>query len=382
MNTNIPTYARVLVLTLVLASCLAGPAAAQTDQSDEDDGGTVIVELDAVVNAVDDLIDELQEFTGNWGYTLQEVLTAVLFKPFRLLAQKLLEALALLLLNTPSVHPNPAVEEVHREVLMVTFLLSSLAFTAAGILYMIGPILGISYSEVRQILPRVLLALVFSTVSLPLLQLGVELSDALVVAFAPQQLTMSLQQLAGLSVGLVIVWVVQATLLLALAALFIIRNVYILFVAAISPLLALMWSLPRTKRYADTFIAGWFAALLIAPLDMLVLKFSLAMMQGAGATPLQSVSNWIIGVGSLTLLLLVPQQVWNASQTAVGQTRAVSSQIKKRVRNRRKSSNTGIDQDLSSSRWDRDFTSSQRDLDRLNSGRRAGNRTRIPRGDD
>jgi hypothetical protein len=241
--------------------------------------------------------------------------------------------LTYLFLNTPSVHPNPAVEEVHREVLLVTTLLSTVGFAAAGILYMIGPVVGISYSQVRSILPRLLLALIFSTVSLPLLQIAVDLTDALILAFAPEQLSMSFSQLLGFSIGLVLVWVIKATLLLALAALFVIRDVYILFVAAISPLIALMWSLPPTKKYADTFIGGWIAALLIAPLDLLALKFSLALLQGNGATGIQSVSNWILGIGSLVLLLLIPRQLWKASQSTVGKANELGSELKKRVRN-------------------------------------------------
>lgn len=328
------TSVRLLLAALLLATVVVAPVAAQTggDDTESEDGDTVVnIDLDEVVDAVNNLIDELQEFTGSWEDSLREILVAAFFRPFQLIAQQLLEIISILLLNTPSVHPNPAVEDVHRQVLIVTYLLSGLAFTAIGLLYIIGPVLGISYQQARQTIPRLILALIFSTVSLPILQLGVELSDALIIAFAPEQLTISLTELAGLSVTLVLVWVVQATLLLALAVLFIIRNVYILFVAAISPLLLLMWSLPKAKRYADTFIAGWFAALLIAPLDMLVLRFSLAMMRGAGSTPIQSISNWVIGVGALTLLLLVPYQLWTASQTAVGKTRTATRKIQKQL---------------------------------------------------
>ena len=197
---------------------------------------------------------------------------------------------------------------------------------------MIGPVLGISYSEVRQILPRVVIALAFSAVSLPLLQLGVDMTDALTQAFQPDPFSTEFQQRFGLSSGLVLAYVLQSLLLVAVAVLFIIRDIYILFVAAISPLLAVAWSLPRTKRYADTFIAGWFAALMIAPLDMLVLKFSFALMTGAGTGPLQSVSNWLLGVASLLLLLLVPKQIWDTSQAAVGLTYAASGSVKERIK--------------------------------------------------
>jgi hypothetical protein len=325
-----------LLIALVLLTGLPGVVAAgnHTDNSTapgEDDGNS------GIITGLDDLLEELQEFTNEWDHTLEDVLIAVIYHPFKFLAQRLIQSLAILLTSTPTLHPNPAVEKIHRQTLLVSYLLSGLVFTVAGLLHMVGPVLGVSYREVRQIIPRVIVALVFGTVSLPLLQFGVEFSDTLTLAFAPDGLTASIQEMAGLSAGLVLVYVINAVLLLALAALFVIRAVYIMFGAAISPLLALMWSVPRVKRYADTFIGGWFAALLIAPLDMLALRFSLALMEGAGATWIQSVSNWIIGVASILLLLIIPYQVWSASQAALGFAYGIGSTVKKRTQNSQQS---------------------------------------------
>jgi hypothetical protein len=309
-------------LTLLLITAVfAAPAAADHETEEEQQTG-ILAEL---VNAI-------TEFTDNWKGDLTDILYSILFEPFIKLFGALLSLIASLLTGTPSVHPNPAVEDVHSDVLLVTFLLSSLAFITAGILHMIGPILGISYGQVRKILPRVIIALVFSAVSLPLLQFGVEFTRALTTAFKPAYLDTTIQQNFAISTGLVLAYIFQSLLLLAVAVLFIIRDVYILFVAAISPLLALGWSLPRVKRYADSFIAGWFAALLIAPLDMLVLKFSFALTSGAGSTALQSISNWLLGVASLVLLLFVPKQVWDASQAAVGLTYAASGSVKQKIK--------------------------------------------------
>lgn len=306
-----------LLLLVVVAQFGVGVAVAEQEKEDEDSDSGVL--------------DAISEFTDNWSGTLREVLVGVFFTPWQKFAGALLSAVTQVLTSTPSVHPNPAVEDVHSDVLFVTYLLSTLVFVVAGILYMIGPILGVTYGEVRQILPRVLIALIFAAFSLPLLQLAVDLTDALVYAFRPELFELRFQQIAGINVGLVIAWIVKSVLLLIVAVIFIIRDVYILFVAAISPLLALAWSLPRAKRYADTFIAGWFAALMIAPLAMLVLKFSFALMTGAGGDTLQGVSNWIIGIASLFLLILVPYQVWNASQVAVGAAYSASNGVKDRL---------------------------------------------------
>ncbi|WP_159903624.1 hypothetical protein [Salinirussus salinus] len=303
---------------LVLSTVFVAPAAADHETEEERQTGFL-----------GELIETLEDFTE--GKSLTEILQSVLFQPFIELGEALWASVIRMLTATPSVDGNPAVEDVHSDVLLVTFLLSTLAFIVAGILHMVGPILGVSYREVRQILPRVVVALIFATVSLPLLQLSIEFTRALTTAFEPQLFETTFQQRLGLSTGLVLAYVIQAILLLAIAILFYIRNVYILFVAAISPLLALGWSLPRVKRYADTFIAGWFAALLIAPLDMLVLKFSFALFSGQGNTVFQGVSNWILGVSFPVMILLVSKQIWDASQAAVGLSYAASSGVKKRM---------------------------------------------------
>lgn len=320
------------VFLVILTICVA-LGIAQEDPEDEEEEGE---DLGGITDALNELVEAIQDFTGDWDATLEDVLIAVLFHPFKTLAQQLLRQLTLVLTTIPAIHPNPAVKEIHRLTLPVAFLLSSLVFMAAGLLYMIGPILGISYGQVRMILPRTILALVFATVSLPLLQLGVDFSNALVQAFAPRGLSLSSMQAAGVSAGIYLAYVINSALLLAVVAIFLIRNVYIMFVAAISPLLAVGWSLPRVRRYSDAFIGGWFAALLMGPLDVLVLKLSMSMLSTSIFQGTQALSNWILGVATFSLLLIVPYQLYGASQTAVGKARSFSSKISKKVRPRRK----------------------------------------------
>lgn len=337
---SLPTHSRrVLLIGLLLFAAVPGVVAAQTTEDgnsttgDEPESET---DLNGVIEAVEGLRSDIEGLTG--GVSLKDIILDTIFGPFREFGQRLLEESTVVLTTTPDVHPNPAVEEIHRQTLMVAYLLSSLAFMATGILYMVGPILGISYAQVRKTLPRVVIALVFSTLSLPLLQLSLDLGDALTQAFRPDLVSKSIGQMMGLRIAAVLVWVINATLLLALLAIFLLRDVYLLFVAAISPLLAIGWSLPRAKQYADKFIGGWWAALLLGPLDMLVLRLSITLLRGNGMTSLQSVSNWLYGVAVLVLLLLIPLQLWGASQAAVSQANALTRGVKKRVRKHRRKS--------------------------------------------
>jgi len=333
--------AHTRVTPVLLTSLLAtGTASAQRNGEDRDP--VIDIDLDSVTDAISELTGLIEDFTGD--QTLTEILLDVLFNPFRSLGEALLKIVVDVLTETPTVYPNPAVEEVHRQVLILVILLSVLVFIVAGILHMIGPVLGITYSQVRLILPRIIIALIFSLVSLPLLQLSVEFTDALVHAFQPGLFEQSFAEMLGLSTGVLLAVVIQSMLLVAVVILMIIRMVYIMFAAAISPLLALIWSLPRLRRYADTFIAGYFAALMIAPLDLLALKFSLALMDGQGTTVIQSTANWILGIASLTLLLLIPYQVWGASQTIVGKATKTASKTVNKTQNNQEQ-NFNLDED-------------------------------------
>ncbi|PSQ47246.1 hypothetical protein BRD19_09860 [Halobacteriales archaeon SW_7_65_23] len=327
---NAYTYVHTAAAAVfLLASCLPGLAAAeQNETADVDQEDPVVeIDLDPLIELLEDLVDIVQ----NWPEKLGDLLRTIFYRPFQELVQSLLSFVYTALTTTPSVQHTPAVQEVHGQVLLVTYLLATLVFMSAGILHMTGPVVGVSFADVRIMLPRVVVALVFATLSLPLLELAVDLTNALNRAFAPGGLRLSLQELLGLGSGLILAVVVKSVALLALVVLFILRAVYILFVAAISPLLALMWSVPKLRRYANTFIAGWFAALMFAPLDLLVLRFSLAMMRGTGGIGLDSLANWILGIASLVLLLLVPLQVWTASQTILGQGYRTGNVVKERV---------------------------------------------------
>lgn len=342
---NSKTIATLLLLLFLVATA---PAAAlphneettttptEKEEKSSDENPVIKIELGQVVDAIEELTGEFDGFTDGLSTLLRDALIDVFFVPFRDLAESLIAFVPTVLMDTPSVYPNPAVEDVHGDVLLITYLVSTLGFAVAGILYIVGPVFGISYAQTRMVLPRMIAALVFAAVSLPLLQYMVEFSDALVTAFAPPNLQLTVTESLGLSTTLVLVWFIQAWLLLAFVLIFVVRDVYLLFIAAISPLLALAWAFPSTKRYADTFIAGWFTALAMAPLDVLVLKFNLALLNGDAGTPLQSMSNWVFGIASFVLLIWIPYQLYGASQAAIGQAYVISRGFKSTVQDHRK----------------------------------------------
>lgn len=310
-----------LAALLVLALLLPGVAAAQEgnnstapppEDGESDDSGFL-----------KDLSEAFSDFTENFPHTIEEVLLSVFFKPFRTLAAQLVNIVVTVITHTPSVQ-NPAVQEVHQISLIVAYLLAAMFFVVAGLLYITGPIFNVSYQQVRLIIPRLVAALVFGTVSLYLLELSVEFTNALTHAFKPAQLALEFEQAMGLSLALILVIAFKAVLLLAVILMYIMRGTLILILAAGSPIIAVCWAFPKTKRYADSFISMYWTALAIAPLNVFTLRFVFAMMDFSVNSPLQSVSNWVFGLAALTLMLLVPFHLYGASQTIVGPASAMA----------------------------------------------------------
>lgn len=278
------------------------------------------------------------------------------------LVSRLLSVLSDVLFSSFPIHPNPLVESVHQLTLAVALAGSVLFVLLTGVYYITGGVVGIPHSEIRLIIPRLILGLGFAAVSLPLLQYGIELSDALVAAFQPQDVA-SFSEKAGLTAGFILVGLVKAVALLALVALFILRNLYLVFIASVTPLLAVGWAFPNTRPYARSFISLWFVMLAIAPADALVLRFSLVMLEGAGALGLEGVPTWILGVAALGLMLWVPYQLIAVSMGFVGG-RQLPTSVRDTVRRRWPPGGSGGDSDNQDDDFDNRRRQNRRDRSR------------------
>lgn len=261
------------------------------------------------------------------------VAVTMFFLPYRKIVQALINELIDVLTVSVEIYPNPPVETIHTLTLVVAVAASTLVVAASGFYHITGREFGLSYEDVRSILPRLIIWLGFAVVALPLLQIGLDLADAFVQAFRPQD-TLNVEQLAGLTAGFVVVWFIDAWLLLALVILLVGRYIYLVFLAAVAPLIAVGWALPGTRPYARSFASAWWALLAVAPADILVLRFAVTMVEGSGETGIQAVSNWVIGIGAFGLMLWIPYQLLLVSQGLVGG-RNLAGRIRSAWRRRR-----------------------------------------------
>jgi hypothetical protein len=310
----------------------AAPQETTTKESpdEESDEPTIDIDLDGITDAIDDLADDFDDFTDNWTEDLADVIKQVIFEPFRALAEVLVDILTHALTSYPDVGSNSDVRSLHSLSFRITLAAGGVVVAAAGILYMIGPVFGIGYAQVRTLLPRIIVAVMFGAVSTTLLQYSVDMAEAVTYAFQPANPTLaSSLRLTG---ELVLVAVLESMLLLGLVLVFLIRDFYILFAAAIAPLIALGWSFPYAKKYADSMIGTYWAALLIGPVDMVLFRFTLSLLETeGGGTP-----HWLLAAAGILVMIWMPYQMYGASQAAGSGFRRMMSGAKRKVRNERR----------------------------------------------
>ena len=344
---------RIGLLLLLLGGALQvgiDMAAAQaTEEDEEDEEPTIEIDFDGIEDAIDDLADDFddlsdgfEEFADNWTEDLADVLKQVIFEPFAELAKVLVDTLTYVMTSYPQVQGNSDVTSLNNLSFQIAVAAGGLVLAAAGILTMTGPVFGIGYAQVRTLFPRIVVALAFGAVSPQLLQYAVDLSEAATYAFQPAN--PSFLASIRLTGEIALVGVLNSMLLLGLVMVFIIRDFYIMFAVAVAPLLALGWSFPGAKKYADSMIGTFWAALLIGPIDMVLFRFTLSLIETDGG----QAPEWLLAAGGILMMIWMPYQIYGASQAAGsgfrhmvrrGRTKIREKSIEKTDSNRRNTTN-------------------------------------------
>lgn len=231
-------------------------------------------------------------------------------------AGNLIETLIKLLFYTPELQAYQPVREVNQLCSVVAVVSAPIVLKLAGISFMDWDTFGMSSIEARRTVQRVVVAVAFIAMSLPLLQLGVDMSNALVEVFRPKDVS-SFEELIGVGTTVTLAGILNTALLAMLVILLALRLLYLWVIAAASPVIVMLWAHPKTQDLAAPFISGWLTVLALTPVEALILRFNLAMFQTANLAELAGVSQWLFGVGGGVLMLWIPIQLHGASRDAV-----------------------------------------------------------------
>lgn len=299
---------KYIITTLLLISILSiSPVQAQSEDGIDID---VNIPIDKIVDAINQLTSHFTEFTGDITQILIDAIIQFLYTIAESLAEVLIEIFTLIITSYPDVTDN-AVLEVHNLVFQLELILAGAAFIGIGIAYLLNDILWIK--RLWPMIPWIIAAIIFGGLAPWLLKYPVEISEALTIALKPA--TPDLWSLLHLSSELIIVALLESFVLLGIASLFIIRNIYLLLAVAIAPLLALGYSVPYFRRFASPLIGAFWGFLLIGPVDMVIFRLILALLE---VDEFLEFPHWLLAFGGIILMLAVPFVILSSGATISG----------------------------------------------------------------
>ncbi len=304
MNRRILVLAAVVLVGLLLATA---PVLADDEEDDDDDDGDTIIniDIDAIVEVIEELIDEVEELPNKLDDIIIEAGLTLLVKPFQYLAQKISDTLTYIIVFYPNVK-HQDVLDVHRLVFQLSLLLAVPVFIWTGFQHITGRKDGIR--------PTVELLVIITAGGLApwLLHYPVELSHLTAEALRPEQVSI----IGTLSVGVttaVVIWL-KAIILLTLVILFVVRSFYLMWYTAAAPVIFLLTYFKPTRRYMSSLTGLFIGFLLIGPLDLIAYQLVLALVDMQGTNP---VPQYIFGLGGYFVMLAIPFQILSSSSSLV-----------------------------------------------------------------
>ncbi len=190
----------------------------------------------------------------------------------------------------------------------------TVAITWASFRMMWGRVTIRSQFVLRVLVPRVLLAMLLINFALPLVQAAVDASNALsdsVMLATHQQILADTGELVGdgglvglQGVTLLVLFVAYAVLAFA----YVIRFALLVVLTILAPAAALLFVLPETHRYAREWGGLFVSALLMQPLQLLVLAIGFAL-DGYSMLPIRHV----FALAAVFMTFKVPGALHSAS---------------------------------------------------------------------
>jgi len=258
-----------------------------------------------VLEAIREALEEIAYFLRNSDQILADALVSVVTDTFQRLAEILIDSLTYLFVNYPSL-TSERLLDLHAEIFRLSLMVGGAFLVWIGFLHVAGRLHGVRPTV------YLLTALVVGGVSPWLLDYLARFSSVVALSLRPAET--GLTEIMGIWSGLVVVTIVNSSLLLAIVTVFVVRDIFLMFVAVSSPFLGLLLVFPYTRRYAASLLGAVGGFLLIGPLNMIVFRLMLTFYSTeAGELP-----QWIWGLGGLVLMLGIPYVVLSSGLQAAG----------------------------------------------------------------
>lgn len=268
------------------------------------------------------------EQNGTLTKILLDAIAGFLQNIVQSITKPIIDGITWFLTNTPSLSTNSVVFNFWLVILGITDSLYALVIALLGFRVMSSSTFGFEELTLKELLPRIGLSFLMANTSIFIIDWIIQLSQVLVNAvlhatggigqawilnaFDPTTLV------SGTTALVTLIFMVIFVLLSVVLLLFYISRLMILaFGAVISPLVCLLWLIPRMTSFAENAVNVYFVTIFIMFVHVVIIQLASAFLTVPGQVGANPIISVLIGITMFTILL---------KSTAVGVQLALSSQ--------------------------------------------------------
>lgn len=251
---------------------------------------------------------------GGLTQVLMDAIGSLLQNIVQSATKPITDAILSFLTTTPELVTNSVVFNFWLVIVGITNSLFVLLVALLGFQFMSATTFGFEELELKKLLPRIGLAFLGANMSLFLIDWVVRLANVLVNAllhatgglnqawitnaFDPAHL--SLDQIAFITLIFMILFVILAVVLLLF---YITRLITIALGAVVSPLIFLLWAVPKFSDFAEIAARSYLTTIFSIFVHVIVIQLAAAFLTLPGQSGTNSLMSILVGVGLLLTLL-------------------------------------------------------------------------------
>jgi len=251
---------------------------------------------------------------GGLTQVLMDAIGSLLQNIIQSSTKPITDAIVNFLTNTPSLATNSVIFNFWLTMVGITDALFALLVAALGFQFMSASTFGFEELELKQLLPKIGLAFLGANTSIFLIDWAVKFCNVLVNAIlsatgglnqawisnAFDSANLSLEQIAFVTLIFMLLFVILSVVLLLF---YITRLITIALGAVLSPLIFLLWALPKFSDFAEISAKTYLTSIFSIFVHVVVIQLAAAFLTLPDQVGTNSLISILVGVGLLLTLL-------------------------------------------------------------------------------
>ncbi len=252
--------------------------------------------------------------SGGLAQVLIDAIAALLQNIIQSATKPITDSIISFLTITPVLATNSVIFNFWLIIVGITDSLFALLIALLGFQFMSASTFGFEELELRQLLPRLGLAFLGANTSIFVIDWVVKLANALISALlhatgglnqlwlanAFNPATLSVDQIALITLIFMILFVILAVVLLLF---YITRLITIALGAVLSPLIFLLWALPKFSDFAEISAKTYLVNIFSIFIHVVIIQLAASFLTIPGQTGTNGLISILVGIGLLLTLL-------------------------------------------------------------------------------